>query len=89
VTWQHVDDPRVVEYRVAAVAAGAPRRRRPAGAGLGHRRQADRRLPDDDDHGQPAWSAGSHYVFWLDAVITNGVVTKEPMIGRSNAVLVQ
>ena len=34
--------------------------------------------------------AGRHYVFWLDAVLTlpDGT-TREPMIGRSNAVLVE
>jgi hypothetical protein len=88
ITWKHVDDPRIVEYRVAAVLQE-------------HRGGDDLPAQEWITVAKPAGGcqtmtttvsglvSGSHYVFWLDAVMTNGVVTKEPMIGRSNAVLVE
>jgi len=87
-TWQHVDDPRVVEYRVAAVA-----QEHPGGDDLPAQPWVTVARPTGGCQTMTTTVtglvSGRHYVFWLDAVITNGVVTKEPMVGRSNAILVE
>jgi len=87
-TWQHVDDPRVVEYRIAAVL-----QEHRGGDDLPAQPWVTVAKPTDGCQTRTTTVSGlvsgSHYVFWLDAVITNGVVTKEPLIGRSNAFLVR
>jgi hypothetical protein len=89
VTWQHVDDPRVVEYKVAAVL-----QERPGGDDPQPETWITIAKPTTGCQEMTATVtgliSGRHYVFWLDAVINaqpNGIL--EPMIGRSNAVLVQ
>jgi hypothetical protein len=86
--WSHIDDPRVVEYRVAAVV-----QEHPGGDDLPAQAWTTVAKPTAGCQEMTATVtgliSGRHYVFWLDAVITaqpDGF--KEPMIGRSNAVLV-
>jgi hypothetical protein len=89
VTWSHIDDPRVIEYKVAAVLQERP-------GGDEPRPETWTTVPTPTGGCQEMTAtvtgliAGRHYVFWLDAVVSaypTGAV--EPMIGRSNAVLVQ
>jgi hypothetical protein len=89
VTWQHVDDPRVIEYKVAAVLQDRP-------GGDDPRPETWITVAKPTTGCQETTATvtglvgGRHYVFWLDAVINAqpaGIL--EPMIGRSNAVLVQ
>lgn len=89
VTWSHVDDPRVIEYKVAAVL-----QERPGGEDPRPENWVTIAKPTTGCQEMTATVTGliggRHYVFWLDAVITvqpNGAL--EPMIGRSNAVLVE
>jgi hypothetical protein len=86
--WSHIDDPRVVEYRVAAVA-----QEHPGGDDLPAQTWTTVAKPTAGCQEMTATVtgliSGRHYVFWLDAVITAQPGSfKEPMIGRSNAFLV-
>jgi hypothetical protein len=88
VTWDHANDPRIVEYRIAAVL-----QERPGGDNLPAQTWTTVAKPATDGCQQLTETvtgliSGSHYVFWVDAVITVGSGTREPMIGRSNAFLV-
>jgi hypothetical protein len=88
-TWDHVDDPRIVEYRVAAVLQEFG-----GGEDVSTRTWITVARPTAGCAEMTATVsdliAGRHYVFWLDAVLSlpNGTI-REPMIGRSNAVLVE
>jgi hypothetical protein len=87
--WDHVDDPRIAEYRVAAVL-----QQHAGGDDVSTRTWITVARPASGCAEMTATVtgliAGRYYVFWLDAVITlpNGTI-REPMIGRSNAVLVE
>jgi hypothetical protein len=86
-TWTHVDDPRLVEYRVAAVL-----QERPGGDDLPAQTWTTVARPATGCEELTAtvtgMLSGRHYVFWLTAVITQPGGVKEPMIGRSNAFVV-
>ena len=87
-TWTHVDDERIIEYRVAAVL-----QERPGGDDLPAQTWTTVARPASGCQKMtatvPGLISGRHYVFWLDAVVTAQADTrKEPMIGRSNAFLV-
>jgi hypothetical protein len=86
--WSHVDDPRVVEYKVAAVL-----QEHPGGDDLPAQTWTTVARPTSGCKEMTVTItgliSGRHYVFWLDALITtqsDGLM--EPMIGRSNAFLV-
>jgi hypothetical protein len=88
VTWSHLDDPRIIEYRVAAVL-----QERPGGDDLPAQDWITVARPASGCQEMTTTItgliSGRHYVFWLDAVMTaQPGGTKEPMIGRSNAFLV-
>jgi hypothetical protein len=87
VVWNHVADPRIVEYRVAAIAQD-----RPGGDDLPAATWTTVAKPDGGCQEMTVTvsglTSGIRYVFWLDAVITVGTGTREPMIGRSNVFLV-
>ncbi len=89
VTWAHVLDPRVVEYKVAAVL-----QERPGGDDPRPEKWITVAKPTTGCQDMTATVtgliSGRHYVFWLDAVIiAHPTGQREPMIGRSSAVLVR
>jgi hypothetical protein len=86
VSWMSLGDPRIVEYKIAAVLQNRPGGSVPPAIWT--------RVPAPDGCQQVNATVtgllrGSWYVFWLDVVLTTAPTgRREPMIGRSPAFLV-
>jgi hypothetical protein len=83
VSWMSLGDPRVVEYKIAAVLQNRPGGSVPPATWTTVPKPAGCQQTNATVTGL---TSGSWYVFWLDVVVTTAPTgRREPMIGRSPA----